>query len=318
MHFAGFRIPEPAAAPVVKSWLSSQDREELRHLGDELSLAQRTILTARKAGKPLLLAAAPGTGCRTALRWAAGVRSDVAPDRLNPPNLPESVSDTLGDGVILQRSLPNISFVPSDLPPAARFHTHTTDLRNIRLFAPWRDEISPDPERVRLRLATWLAERRSEEPVLVLYGEDVDPSLLPKGSREVSFVAWPAQVPRGKDLILWNPPMCPSDWLSACAATGDFAAGGSGCTILVDSPQQMIRAAALKWLFVLAPRRVEGDDRAAVTRAWDSLVEVVRDWDAACRFRGESAVLELVTRLGVNRGNAWIILHAVREGLRPW
>ena len=111
--------------------------------------------------------------------------------------------------------------------------------------------------------------------------------------------------------------MRPDEWLRACAATGDFAKGGAGCTILVDSTPQLCLATALKWLLVEGSPPTDGHDRASVVQAWQSLSEFVRERDVRCRFRGESVVLELVTRLGLNRGNAWVILNAVREGFRP-
>jgi len=317
MKFPGFRIPEPSASPVIKSWMRASDREELRQLGDVLSLAQRTILSARMAGRPVVLAASHGTGCRTAIRWADGIGQGMDGKPMAPGLDPAPASAPSSCDILLQRGVPDARQIPADIPEAARFHVHTTDLRNVRIYAPWRDVTSPDPEYVRTRVKAWLAERRAIEPVVVLYGDAIES--LPSCETYAPFTisGWPQHMPRGCDLVLWNPPMQPGEWLRACAATGDFAAGGAGCTILVDSTPQLCLATALKWLLLEGSPPLEGDDRAAVAHAWHSLSDFVRDRDRRCKFGGESAVLELVTRLGLNRGNAWVILNAVREGAAP-
>ena len=317
MHFPGFRVPEPAASAVVKSWMNASDREELRQLGDVLSLAQRAILTARMAGRPIALAASYGTGCRTALRWAEGIRKTT--DAVSPPSGSgdSGVPATMSSDILLLRGLPDLRQVPSHIPEAARFHVHTTDPGNVRIYAPWRDVTSPDPDYVRARVMSWLSERRALDRTVVLYGADTDSLPVDANLAPLAISGWPQEMPRRCDLVLWNPPMRPDEWLRACAATGDFAKGGAGCTILVDSTPQLCLATALKWLLVEGSPPTDGHDRASVVQAWQSLSEFVRERDVRCRFRGESVVLELVTRLGLNRGNAWVILNAVREGFRP-
>jgi len=317
MHFPGFRIPEPAASAVVKSWMHASDREELRQLGDVLSLAQRAILTARMAGRPIALAASYGTGCRTALRWAEGIRKTADAVSLPPGSEDSGSLATTSSDILLLRGLPDLRQVPAHIPEAARFHVHTTDPGNVRLYAPWRDVTSPDPDSVRARVRAWLSERRAHERTVVLYGADSDSLPVEATLAPIAVSGWPQDIPRRCDLVLWNPPMQPDEWLRACAATGDFAKGGAGCTILVDSTPQLCLATALKWLLVEGSHPTDGHDRASVVQAWQSLSEFVRERDVRCRFRGESVVLELVTRLGLNRGNAWVILNAVREGFRP-
>lgn len=315
MKFPGFRIPEPSASPVVKSWLRASDREELRRLGDVLSLAQRTILSARMAGRPVVLAASHGTGCRTALRWADGIGQDRHGTSLATERGQAPTSEPASCDILLQRGVPDARQVAADVPEAARFHVHTADLRNVRIYAPWRDHTAPDPEVVRARARTWLTERRAIEPTVVLYGAESESPPFRETVEPFAMFAWPQTMPRGCDLVLWNPPMQPGEWLRACAATGDFAAGGAGCTILVDSTPQLCLAVALKWLLLEGLQPSKGNDRANVTHAWHSLSDFVRERERRCRFGGESAVLELVTRLGLNRGNAWVVLNAMREGM---
>jgi hypothetical protein len=312
------------AGPVVASWLTPEDRRELDALGGVPTPVQRAILDrARRFGVHWVVAPSD-SGASTAVRWASRMSGAAVPIEVWPAAQAERGPAAGAAG--LKRDVVVVSSRPpgdwaSDVESLSIWWPFPREVRRLRIYGPFRDDIRPDRDRLRARLHQWLFEERRVSRVLLRASDDLAdllPAMLPSegtpiggGEHTSVWHRWQSESPpwRADDAVLVDDRLSVVGYFEALARTGPRVGPYGSVTVVVSGPEGLLHAAALGAQLEHMPARF--DQPPEVARA--ALLAAIAEWWAQWQGDAEAVALELVTRFGLNRGNARALAFWFRD-----